>query len=787
MTNHWIDFKNTDVAMIIGSNIAENHPVGMRWLLKAREERGARIISVDPRFTRTSSKADLYAPMRSGTDIAFIGGLINYALQNNKIHREYVVNYTNAAFLVDDGYSFKDGLFSGFDEQKKSYDKTTWAYKNGPDGKPLKDPTLENPRTVFQLMKEHYSRYDPDTVSKVTGMPRELFLKIAETFCSTGAPDKTGTILYAMGGTQHTVGSQNVRAYAVLQLLLGNIGRPGGGVNALRGLSNVQGSTDLALLFNNLPGYLGVPNDGDHPTLKDYNEKETPKAGYWTNKPKFLVSLLKAWWGPAATKENDFAYQYLPKVKKGKNHSHIAIFECMYAGEIKGLFCWGQNPVGSGPNSNLEARALEKLEWMVVSDLFETETATFWKRPGADPKAIKTEVFLLPAASVFEKEGCVTNSGRLLQWRSKAIEPLEGTRTDLWIIHNLARRFKAAYAASDLPQDEPIKNLFWSFGDGAEPGYDLVAREMNGYVVETGEQLATFGKLADDGTTASGCWIYCGFYPSTGNRSRSRGLEDPGGLGYYLKWGFAWPVNRRILYNRAGADPEGRPWAKGKETIWWDEAEKKWKGYDVPDFKPDTAPDNPAFKNPFIMNPEGVGRLFAPGMAEGPFPEHYEPYESPVKNLLSPVQYNPVIKIWKSDMDKFGTAEQFPIVASTWRLSEHMHTGAVTRRIPWLVEMIPEPFVEMSPSLAEARGIKHGDWVIVASARGEVRVRALVTSRIKPLRLNGRVVEHVGLPWHWGYQGLKTGDIVNRLTPHIGDANTMIPEYKAFLVDVRKG
>ncbi len=784
MTNHWVDLKHADVVMVLGANPAENHPVGFLWALEARRRRGATIISVDPRFTRTSAVADLYAPLRPGTDIAFIGGLIHLALETGRFHRDYVVNYTDASYLVDEGFEFRGGLFTGYRPQTRSYDKATWKYQVDEEGKLLRDPTLGHPRTVFQLMRAHYRRYDPDTVSSVTGMPKETFLRVADAFLAAAAPDKTGTIMYAMGTTQHTVGSQNVRAYAMLQLLLGNVGRPGGGVNALRGLSNVQGSTDLGMLFHTLPGYLPTPSEATHPDLAAYDA--TTPGGYWVNRPRFLVSLLKAFWGQHATPENDFAYDHLPKLRAGKDYSHIALFEDMYDGKLRGLFCFGQNPACSGPNAGKEAKALERLDWLVSVDVFENETAGFWKRPGVDPAAIKTEVFLLPAAHVFEKSGSVTNSGRLIQWRWKAVEPPGDARPDLWIVHNLALRLRAAYARSQRAEDAPIRHLTWDFGPAENPDPEKVAAEINGYRVGTREQLDSFGALQADGSTAAGCWIYTGYHGSKGNRAAARELDDPGEMGNYPGWGFAWPLNRRVLYNRASADPDGRPWAPDKAVIWWDAGQGRWVGHDVPDFVPTRAPTDPGGRSPFIMLAEGVGRNFAAGMAEGPFPEHYEPYESPVSNALNPVPLNPAVKIWTGEGNERGDASEFPVVASTWRLTEHQHSGAVTRRQTRLAELVPEPFVELSPSLAEARGIRSGDWVVVRSARGQARARALVTPRIQPLAVNGRVVEQVGLPWHWGFLGLVTGDIANVLTPHIGDANTMIPEYKAFLCDVRR-
>ncbi len=806
MTNHPRDLQNTDCALIIGSNAAENHPILFKWIMKAKEK-GAKVISVDPRFTRTSSQADIYAPIRPGTDIAFIGGLINYVIEKNLYHKDYVVNYTDWAFLVDPGFEFKDGLYSGYNKDKRSYDRKTWAYRTekvtGPDGKEsvkyLKDETLQDPYCVFQILKKHYARYTPDMVSKVTGMPKEKFLEIAKTFGATGAPDKTGSINYAMGTTQHTKGSQNVRSYAILQLLLGNIGRQGGGVNALRGHSNVQGSTDLAALFHIVPGYMAIPNDAAHKSLKDYNEKETPKAGFWVNKPKFFISLLKAFYGRNATKENDFGYNWLPKIAAGKNYSHIALFQTLYEGKIKGMFVFGQNPMIDGPNSDMEAKAMSKLEWLVNVDLFENETSSFWKRPGTKPEDIKTEVFLLPAASFDEKAGTATNTGRLIQWRDQAVEPKGESKSDLWIAYNLGLAIRKAYANSNLPEDEPVLKMTWDYGSAqniysADPDVYKVAHEINGFDVNTGKGLAGFGNLKDDGTTASGCWIYCGYFVSRDdNRSRRRGKEDPSGVGSYLNWGWAWPMNRRIIYNRASADPNGQPWSDKKKYLVFDTSKadptKKqkglWSGPDVPDFVPSRAPDDPGGKAPFIMLPEGVGKLFGQGMADGPLPEHYEPLETPVKNAFSSHQLNPVAKVWNSEMDKVGEAAKFPIVASTWRLTEHMH--GYTRNFPWSSELQPKLFVEISPTLAAAKGIKTGDQVIVSSARAEIRALALVTPRMAKLKLGDQEVEQVGLPWHFGHEGIVTGDIVNRLTPHIGDANTMIPEYKAFLVDVKKG
>jgi len=790
MTNHWIDVKNADAILIMGSNAAENHPIAFKWVEVARE-RGAVLISVDPRFTRTSALADIYAPMRSGADIAFLGGMINHVLANNLFQREYVVEYTNAAFLLDPAFGFKDGYFSGWDPAKKTYDRATWKFQLEADGTPKQDKSLKDPNTVFQRLKRHFGRYTPEMVERVCGTPRADFLKVADAFARTGAPDRAGTIMYAMGWTQHSKATQLIRTAAILQLLLGNIGVAGGGVNALRGLSNVQGSTDMALLFHILPGYLGTPTRANHPTLQEYLDKETPKTGYWVNKPKFFVSLLKAWYGEAARKDNEFAYQYLPK--NSGNYSHMDLFEAMYAGKIKGFVVTGQNPAVSGPNSSLERKALERLEWLVVRDLFETETAAFWKGPGVDPAKVATEVFLLPSATHLEREGTYTNSGRWLQWKWKAVDPPGDARSDAWFANQLAVRLKKLYADSKAPKDQPVLALTWGYGASDEPDLEKVLAEVNGYTVADGKPVKSFAFLTDDGSTACGNWIYSGVFPAEGqNRAKSRKADPPESLGLNLGWGFSWPVNRRVLYNRASADPRGKPWNGERALIWWDpEGELpggkkgKWVGKDVPDFRPDLAPEVKGGGNPFIMRADGKGGLWAP-LVEGPFPEHYEPVESPVRNLLSPTQSNPLAAIYKADLDRLGDPKDFPIVATTYRLTEHMHTGSITRNLPWLVELMPSLFCEMSRELAAEKGIQNGDPVVVRSARGEVRAVAYVTGRIRPFKLAGRVVHQVGIPWHWGFMGMAKGDSANLLTPHVGDANTRIQESKAFLVDVRK-
>ncbi len=785
MTNHWNDIQHTECALIIGGNPAENHPISFRWLLKAKE-RGAKIISVDPRYTRTSQQADIYGRLRSGTDIAFIGGLINYVFENNLYQNEYVVAYTNASFIVDDAYSFEDGLFNSYDEETRSYDTKTWKFKTDEEGKYLTDPTLQNPRCVFQLMKKHYSRYDIDTVVGVTGTDKAVYKQIAETYTATGAKDKSGTIMYAMGTTQHTVGTQNVRIYAMLQLLLGNVGMPGGGVNAMRGESNVQGSTDFALLYDNVNGYMEVPTaTPEEATYQGFLEKITPKTGYWANKPKFYTSFLKAYYGDNATTNNEFAYQYLPKLTPKKDYSHMRVFDAMYEGKIEGAFMFGQNPVVGGPNSGQEQNVLSNLKWLVAIDLWETETSSFWqKEAGSDPNSIDTEVFLLPACSSFEKEGSVTNSGRWLQYRWQAIKPKGASKADLEIIHLLALRLKELYKDSMNPADEPIKAMTWDYGVGEHPNIDLVNREINGYDMITKKQIKSFSDLKDDGSTCSGIWIYCGFYPENENLAKQRDNTDEG-MGNFLNWSFAWPANRRILYNRASTDPSGKPWSQDKVVIYWDEIKGEWTGYDVPDFTKSKAPSAEGGLDAFLMLPTGKGGLFAV-RNEGPFPEHYEPYDKPVPNAFSSVQFNPASKFGLKEMNRKGDVTKYPIIATTYRLTEHWQSGSMTRNQEWLSQLMPHMFVEISEELAKEKGINNADKVIVSSARGEIEAFALVTRRFKPYQVQGKKFHHIGMPWHFGYKGIVTGGIANRLTPHIGDANTTMPEYKAFLVDIRR-
>ena len=799
MTNHWIDLKNSDSIFIIGCNPAENHPISFKWIEEAMDN-GGKLIVVDPRYTRSASKSDIYAQVRPGTDIAFLGGMINYALQNDLIQTEYVRDYTNATFLVGEKYDFKDGMFCSFDDKEKSYDLKSWAYESAADGTPKRDLTMSNPRSVYQLLKTHYSRYTVDMVCSITGTKKEDYLKVAQNFCATGRPDKAGTILYAMGITQSTHGTQNVRAVAMLQMLLGNIGIAGGGVNALRGESNVQGSTDYGLLFHMLPGYLKSP-EYDNVDLKAYVEKWTPQTkdprsvNWWGNTPKYMTSLLKAWYGDNATDVNDFCYSYLPK--RSGNYAYNKILEKMGNGDLEGLVCMGMNPAVGGPDSGHARAALGKLKWLVTVDLWETETSIFWKRPGVNPKDIQTEVFMLPAASSVEKEGSISNSGRWAQWRYKAVEPVGSSMSDLWIIDQFFKRVRNLYTKDKGVFPEPITQLAWNYGTGHEPEVHLVAREINGYFTKDvtvkekdkvlefkkGDQVPAFKYLMDDGSTVSGCWIYSGSYTKDGNLMARRDESDPGGLGMYPKWSWCWPVNRRIIYNRASVNPAGEPFNPKRIVIAWDATEKKWKG-DVPDGPWPPMKDDKEGKYPFIMLPEGHARLYALDLKDGPFPEHYEPAESPAWNRMSNVQNNPVVKI---PANVSSNLTKFPFIGTTYRMTEHWQTGGMTRSLPWLNELVPDMFVEISESLARQKGIKKGDKVRVTTERGSIEAVALVTSRLKPFSVDEKMIEQIGMPWHFGYAGLSTGDSANMLTPSVGCANTSIPEFKAFLCNLEKG
>jgi formate dehydrogenase major subunit len=825
MTNHWTDIENADVILVMGSNAAENHPISFKWVTKAKEK-GGTLISVDPRFTRTSSKADIYAPIRSGADIAFLGGMINYIIEKKLYFDKYVKLYTNASFILNPDFKLpgdNGGIFSGYDPNARKYDKSTWSFQKDENGIIKKDPTLEDPLCVFQQLKRHFSRYSVDIVSRITGTPKDLLVKVYKAYASTGKPGKAGTIMYAMGWTQHTVGTQNIRTMAIIQLLLGNMGVAGGGVNALRGESNVQGSTDHCLLFHILQGYLKTPKASE-PTLKDYNDKYTPKtadpksANWWGNYPKYSVSLLKAFFGGSATVANDFGYDWMPKLDDGANYSWLTLFDQMDKGAIKGFFAWGQNPACSGANAGKVRRAMGKLDWMVNVNLFENETGSFWKGPGMTPSQIKTEVFFLPCAGFFEKEGSITNSGRWMQWRYKAVDPVGDSRPDGEIISELVHRVKKLVKEKGSKFPDPILGMTWDYGpkrpDGSLLHLDThaVAKEINGYFLEDtvikgktfkkGTLVPSFAFLQADGSTSSGNWLYCNSYTEKGNMAARRNNKDESGIGLYSEWSWCWPVNRRIIYNRASVDENGQPWDKEHPVIYWNGS--KWIG-DVPDGGWPPLVDDAKTRYAFIMKPEGHAHIFGPGLAEGPFPEHYEPLECPVEKNLIPgndFRISPTVKMFSKvgegeGQDVFKSCDpRYPLICSTYRVSEHWQTGLMTRWQPWLAELQPDMFVEMSKELANDRGIKNGDVCIVKSARGKVEAVAIVTDRLKPFIIAGQTVHQVGIPWHYGWvttdykngPGLTFGDSANLLTPTIGDSNTMIPESKAFMVNVvRKG
>jgi formate dehydrogenase major subunit len=895
MTNGWIDIKNTDMMLIMGGNPAENHPCGFKWAIEAKLHRNAKLISVDPRFTRTSANADLYVPIRAGSDIAFLGGIIRYAIENGRIAKDYLTHYTNAAFIIREGFKLpEDGLYSGFDPETQLYDKTTWNYESGGNltGKggaatadaaapvqlsdaartelrdqrlaekggdqpaPLPPPaprtgeaavgggyqaqgpvgatasgsgsasvlpanvaydlTLEHPRSVFQLLRRQYSRYTPEMVERITGVPKDQFLKAADLFTSIrrdGDTKKVATIIYALGWTQHTFGTQTIRTAAMLQLLLGNVGRAGGGVNALRGHSNIQGATDMAAVFDILPGYLKVPTPDDV-DLQTYLKRTTPTPSkpaewdsfnYWSNAPKFMVSFLKAMYGPAARKDNDWAYHYLPKIDR--KYAWVEIWDDMYHGHVKGLMTFGMNGISIGPNATKNIEALKKAEWLVVGDIYPEETSEFWKSPGITPdemKKINTTVYRLPCAGFAEKDGTFVNSARWLQWKNIAVPPPGQAMLDQEIISRIFLTVRELYQREGGKFPDPILNLQWNYIDPYHRSFAELAREISGraladitdpatgQTIRAGQQVPGFAWLRDDGTTACGNWLYSGSWTEAGNLTARRNTADPSGLGIYPEWAWSWPANRRVMYNRASCDLSGKPWDPERRQIWWDQAAGRWLGNDVPDFKADSPPGD--HMGPFIMNPEGIGRVFAPlaAFADGPFPEHYEPFESPIANPLHPNQStNPVVMKYRTPLDKYGTiADGFNIVCTTYRLTEHYHYW--TKNNPMSVQLQPEPFVEMAVELAEELGIKGGDTVKVTSARGHYIAKAMVTRRIKPLTIDGKRTHQIGLPIHWGYRGISEDagrtalTPANLLTPSVVDPNAYTPEFKGFLVKLEK-
>ncbi len=854
-TAQW-EMANSDCIVIMGSNMAECHPVAFRFPMQAktRKDNPATLIHIDPRFTRTSAMCDMHVPIRAGSDIAFLGALVNYIINSDRwnsdpFFKQYVVNYTNAPMMINADYKDTedlDGLFSGWDANAKKYTTTTWNYAAAPGvsdqpgpfeqsierawGKPGAnaarpdaplDETLQDPHTVFQILKRHYARYTPDMVQKVCGCSPDYVKKVGDALLNNSGRDKTSGFCYAVGWTQHTTGVQMIRTAALIQALLGNAGRPGGGVLALRGHATIQGSTDVPTLYNLLPGYLAQPSieaGKNHDTLGSYIGQQTILTSYWSNYPKFMVSLLKSWFGDAATKENDYGYDHIPKIDG--DLSHIPMFIDMGKGNIKGMFAMGQNPAVGGQNARFQRTALGKLDWLVVRDFFQTETATFWKdspevqRGELKQADIKTEVFFLPAAGVPEKSGSFTNTQRLLQWHDKAADPPGDARNELWFMHHLFTRVQNLYQQEGTLNDDKnwgVKNTTIQYaldGPNQDPRAEDIVKEVNGWTVADKKPVNGFADLKDDGSTACGCWIYSGVYKGGENWAAHRKADPPGTPGSHQNWGFAWPANRRIMYNRASADPDGNPWSERKKYVWWDADKKTWTGYDVPDFQATKAPNTPAKplseggigwdthsgKQPFVMQNDGRAWLFVPGAAlkDGPMPTHYEPAESPVQNAMYKQQVNPAAKYWDGVPLQGNPLAQvadpnYPIVVSTYRLTEHHLSGSMSRWLPWLAELQPELFCEISPELAAEKGIKNTDYVTITTPRGEIQARALVTRRLRPFNINGKVVHEIGLPWHWGYKGVAEGDVVNNLSHLVAEPNVTIHEGKVFTCNIRAG
>jgi len=838
------DLVNADCIVIQGSNMAECHPVGFQWVMEAKR-RGARVIHVDPRFTRTSAVAHTHVPLRAGSDIAFLGGLINYVLDNELDFREYVVAYTNAAAILREDFADTedlDGLFSGYDPDARHYDISSWAYEGAeeiapPTGtgeaeqahhggehhgrsaraesygsggaavsaKPKLDPTLRHPRCVYQVLKRHFARYTPELVADACGVTPACFLEVARAITENSGRERTTAFVYSVGWTQHTVGVQYIRTASILQALLGNIGRPGGGILALRGHASIQGSTDIPTLFNILPGYLPMPNAHEHFDLDEYVAADAGKTGFWGNMRSYAVSLLKAYWGEHATADNDYRFAHLPRLT-GDHGTYKTVLK-QIAGECKGYFVVGENPAVGSANGRMQRFGLAKLDWLVVRDLQLIETATFW-RNGPELETgelvcedIGTEVFFLPAAAHTEKEGTFTNTQRLLQWRHKAVDPPGDARSELWFYYHLGRIIKQKLAASTDPRDLPIQELAWHYpvsGGHAEPDAEAVLAEINGSGPDG--PLSAYTELKDDGSTSCGCWIYCGVYAGGHNHAANR---KPGSEQSWVapEWGWAWPANRRILYNRASADPDGKPWSERKRYVWWDADEGKWTGEDVPDFEPTkppdfepekdaTAQDALAGADPFIMQTDGKAWLFAPaGLADGPLPAHYEPLESPVDNPLYGQQFNPLLQTYDSEYNPHSPqgSPVFPYVATTYRLTEHHTAGGMSRFLPYLAELQPQMFCEVSPELAAERGLEHGGWATIVSERSAIEARVLVTTRVRPLRVRGQVLHQIGLPYHWGGNGIAVGDPANDLLPAVLDPNVHIQESKATTCDVLPG
>jgi formate dehydrogenase major subunit len=813
MTNGWTDIRNADVVLAMGGNPAENHPVGFRFVMEAKRNRNAKLVAVDPRFHRTAAVADVFVQIRAGTDIAFLGGVVNYALTRERYHEEYVRLFTNATFLVNEAYAFdeKRGVFSGWNEERLAYaDTSSWSYDLDERGFARVDESMTHPRSVFQVMKAFYARYTPQTVASICGCRPEDFEKAAELITSTFTSERAGTIMYALGWTHHSHSVQLIHAAAMLQLLLGNIGRPGGGLNALRGHANIQGGTDCGMAYHNLPGYIAIPK-ADHLDLTAFLQAVTPTplrpnvTNFMSGTDRFTVSQLKAYYGPQATKANDFGYQLHPRLPQSdtggyENWSWAYIFDRMYRGDMEGFVCFGMNPVSNGPHSRKVVDALSKLKWLIVAENFEQETASFWRDDilalaNKKPEEVQTEVFLLPAANFAEKDGSFVNSARWIQWKWKAVDPPGEAKPDQEIVARLFLAVRALYEKEGGTYPEPVRSLNWWYSSPAAPSLDEVAREINGWAIEdvrdpagttalrAGQQLARFADARADGTTLSGNWLYIGSYTDAGNLTQRRSFADASSLGRYADWAFSWPANRRILYNRCSADADGRPWDGSRVGISWNG--QRWTG-DVPDYTPDSPPD--AGLAAFIMLPEGAARLFVPGQfVDGPWSEHYEPAESPVLNPLHPAQSaNPAIRKFSTAYDVLGSADEFPIVCTTYRLTEHFHYW--TKNNAYSMQLQPEFFIEIPEELAREKSIASGERVRVTSARGSIEGKAMVTRRIKPMQVAGRTTYQIGFPIHWGFlgRGQQRGSLANLVTPTIVDPNSHAPEYKGFLVRLEK-
>ncbi|WP_288876308.1 formate dehydrogenase-N subunit alpha [uncultured Kosakonia sp.] len=802
MTNNWVDIKNANVVLIMGGNAAEAHPVGFKWVVEAQTKNDATVLVVDPRFNRSAAVADFYAPIRAGSDTAFLLGIIRYLIEQDQIQHEYVRHYTNAGMIIRDDYAFNDGIFSGYDSEKHQYDKSSWFYQLDAQGHAERDETLSHPRCVWSLLKAHVARYTPEMVSRLCGTSVNDFLHICRVLATTSVPDRTATILYALGWTHHSAGAQIIRAAGMLQLLLGNIGMAGGGVNALRGHSNIQGYTDLGLLSTNLPGYMPLPSE-KQPDYQTYISQITPpelgvnEVNYWQNTPKFFVSMMKSFWGDRATAENNWGYDWLPKWDR--LYDVMTQAELMLAGKINGYIVQGFNPLAAFPDKNKSAKALAKLKYMVVIDPLATESSTFWQNHGemndVDPAAIQTEVFRLPSSCFAEENGSIANSGRWLQWHWAAAEPPGEALHDGKILARLFMRLRELYQQEGGANPTPVLNMSWEYHDPYDPQPEEIAREANGkalqdlvdekgqLIAKKGQQLSSFAQLRDDGSTSSFCWVYCGSWTERGNQMANRDNSDPHGLGCTPGWAWSWPANRRILYNRASADPAGKAWDAKRALLHWDG--QRWAGMDVADYS-QAAPQSGV--GPFIMNPEGVARLFSlDKMNDGPFPEHYEPIESPIgTNPLHPnVVSSPVARIFASDRNNMGNAETFPYVATTYSITELFRHWTKHARLNAIAQ--PEQFIEIGEGLAQQKGILAGDTVKVSSKRGYIKAKAVVTKRLQTLTIDGRKVDTVGIPCHWGFEGAtRKGFLANTLTPSVGDANSQTPEYKAFLVNIEK-